>query len=573
MSLVDKYLNINNDITLYNRLGLDNLNLNQYSLFYKEYSIKPYTVIDKTMQILINYIDNYYNKINLIGAEINYYIQHINILVNQKFSKIIVELNIDHIISMIDYCDNQKTNYKHYREEYYKYIFNKIINGKYTPANYKISCHLNQLINDNWNKIKFNNIIELSQSLNLIKFFGQNINIFSIIIDNKFDDKNNIIKLLDYIINNFVTNDENSNYDFNNDENIKFNFRFIIDNLKSNGFLLFEEYFIQLKQRYKQNININLLKKDKKLINYFMYIVSQKDSNSVNRIVNEILIKIKDYLHDLEDSYNNTIAYQQIIIKQESNKYKNIDLSSFNRKNSSFNIFKYSTMSQKIINKFKLNNKIEPYFDIYKSYYNSKYNDREVEFDILQSTLIIKMTFLEKNYFIDLAVIQYIVLDIIYNSHDGINILDISNQTDIEIVNLENTINSLLKIKIIKSLEGASLDSIKFFINKEFTFDKEKISISSLVINENNKNNENVKEFLHDRIIIVLSNLYDYVKKNKFFVKDVLINDLQYKIPFKIDMNHIDQAVEIAIKKEHIKQIDVPNINNESSQIMYQYIE
>jgi hypothetical protein len=310
--------------------------------------------------------------------------------------------------------------------------------------------------------------------------------------------------------------------------------------------------------------------------------VSKKDSNSVNRKVNEILLRIRDYIYDLEDSYNNNIGYQKITVKQESDKYKSLDLSYYNRSNTTFNIFKYSNSNSNSnpVSEFNLNLKIEPYFDIYKKYYNSRYPDRETEFDPFQSTMIVKMKFMEKNYYIHMALIQYIVLDIIYNSNQEINTLKISEKSGIKIEYLQETINSLLQIKIIKRTNAKSIEDLKFCINYDFTYDNNKISISALVIREDsstsNTSNKKKEEYMHDRNTIILSNLYDYIKKNKTFVKDILITELAYKIPFKISHQQIDDAIKILIDKEHIAEITLPNpynSNMEDSQQLYKLVE
>ena len=180
--------------------------------------------------------------------------------------------------------------------------------------------------------------------------------------------------------------------------------------------------------------------------------VSQKDSNTTNRKVNELLIGMKNYIEDIEESYYNNIAYRKITMRQESEKYKSIDLSSYNRENSTFVIFKYSNSAQSGINGFTLCHQIEPYFDIYKSYYNSRYPDREIEFDPIKSTLIVKMVFNSKSYYVHLVLIQYIVMDKLFGvkENEGLGIREISTQTGMGVKNLQQTINSLLHIKLIK---------------------------------------------------------------------------------------------------------------------------
>jgi hypothetical protein len=602
MSIIDRYLNFNNNVESLNNLGIEvNSGILVYNKYYKKLISNPNSVKDYVREQLQLYVNKKYSIINVIGADINYFLEHINLFIKKKFRDLIDEININHIISMLDYCGKDNKNYLDFRNEYYKIVYDNIICGLYKPNGYNEKKKLEDIINDNWSKINFDNLIEFTKTLNKINFLGQNVDDYIKIISDKFDSSENIIKLIDYInkvffedmkfTNNNSSNSANSNDSDNSDnfdsdnldnanwvkESSKYNFRFVVDNLKSNGYLMFEEFNKQIKTKYKKQQTKESIIKDKKLINYFIYIVSKKDSNSVNRQVNEILLKIRDYIYDVEDNFNNNIGYQKITVKQESDKYKSVDLSSYNRSNASFNIFKYSNGYSNPIPQLNISNKIEPYFDIYKAYYNSRYPDREIEFDPFQSTLIVKMNFLEKNYYIHMALIQYIVLDIIYNSQDEINSIKISEKSGIKLEYLQETINSLLQIKIIKRTNGKSIEDLKFYINYNFAHDNNKISISSLVINQDKSSkNEKIKEFLHDRNIIVLSNMYDYIKKNRTFTKDVLITELAYKIPFKINHEQIDESIKTLLEKEHITQITLPNpynSNSQDTQQIYKFVE
>jgi hypothetical protein len=511
--------------------------------------------------------------INIENADINYYIENINIKSKIKFKQVIKEIDTDHLISMMDYKDKKiDSYYKYFQSEYYKYFNLKIINGIYNLVK-NPTYHLHEQINDSWSNINFENIINFTHTLNRMKYFGQSVELFQFIIETKFDSKENIKKLIDYIYTNFVEESDNtdntdntsslddySEEDDNKDK--KFNFRFVIENLKSNGFSLFEDYFIQIKSRYKQQINIDHLKKDKKLIYYFIRIVSNKDANSVNRYVNDMLIRIRDYIYDLEDSYSNNNAYSKIRLEKTSEKYADLDLTQLKRENYNFLIFKYC-FADEIVSKFKPTLKLEPYLDIFRAYYKSRYPDRDYLIDIIKSTLVCKIK-LDKIYYIHLALIQYIVFDIIIKSEsDGIGIMDISTQTDIPITCLQETINSLIKIKLVARTSDSTLENIKLIQNKSFTYEKNKISIALMIIKEKSGESvENVREFMFDKSMIVLCNIIDYVKKNKYFYEDTIVESIKYKIPFSINPEILKKAIEEALKKEMIKKIDIPPANS-----------
>jgi hypothetical protein len=413
-----------------------------------------------------------------------------------------------------------------------------------------------------------------------MKYYEQNINAFKNIYQEKFNSKENIKKLSTYITTNFVEENDNKFNEEDDDNNFggekRFNFRFVIDNLKSNGFELFEEYREQIMGRYVNVINREQLLKDKKLIFYFMRIISEKESSTVNRVVNEMLIKIRDYLYDIEDSYNANQDYQRIKIDLQSEKYRDFDLSSLRRDKHNFAILKYlfgdDTNLKSNFDNYKLNKNIEPYFDIFRAYYSNRYPDRKISFDMIKSSITVELSY-DKTYYIHMSMIQYIILDIVMNNPNGLTIGEIHKFTGIPIGNLKEPINSLLKIKLIGKTSGTSIDTVKIIENPNFNYEKNKISIYSLVQTDKSdtKSDNKPREFLHDRNIIVYANLIDWVKKNKFFYKDTIIESIKYKIPFGITNDQLDYAISQGLKDDIIKEISVNK--TEYSDHMYQYVE
>lgn len=589
MSLANRYLNLQVNNTLLSRLGIDQssqLSLTNYNECFMNYLNNKENVNNFIQSHIKNYIDKNYSTINVIDADINYYIEKINLLVEKKFKNIINEIGIDHIITMCDYFNKSSNTtinqYKYSRNEYYKIVYNNILCGRYKIFSKTEKKTLIELVDEDWDKIKFENIIYFSNTLNKIKFLGQDVSEYMNLFTNKFDNPDNLIKLINYVSNKLQYNMETKSTNELSSYNIeiseeepdnfekestmsksKYNFRFVIDNLKSNGYLLFEEFNKNIKNKYKKPQTIQTIKTDKRIIGYYMYLVSQKESDTTNRKVNEILIRMKNYLEDLEESYYNNICYRKITVKQESEKYKSVDLSSYNRENSTFTIFKYSnqsqiqTSTQTNITGFNLDSQIEPYFDIYKSYYYSRYPDRELEFDPFQSTMIVKMVFGAKPYYVHLALIQYIVMDKLFNSGtDGLGIKEIAEKINIPIKNLQETINSLLHIKLIKrSTNACSVLDMKLFINYDFIHENNKLSISSLVQQKEKdiSNNEDKREFLNDRNTIVMSNMYDYIKKNKTFTLDTIYNVMsKNKIPFQIELEQVMAGIKVMLEKEDI---------------------
>ena len=170
-----------------------------------------------------------------------------------------------------------------------------------------------------------------------------------------------------------------------------------------------------------------------------------------------------------------------------------------------------------------------------------------------------------------MTLIHYIVLDLIMKNESGILASLLSNNLDISLSKLTETFNSLLKIKIIKR-DNNSTD-IKFLLNNNFSYEKNKISISELVkIKTDDKAKAAEREFVHDRNMIVLCNLINFAKKNKYFTSDTIITDLSYKVPFKLNDEYINKAIEKALSDEYIKEIKIPK-GNDSYDIMYNYCD
>jgi hypothetical protein len=567
MGVISRYIDINNTkqvIGVLRNLGIQNAeNLENYRDYYEKSEEETISFInDKLNKFIISNLESINNE----QYDINYCIEQINKFLNKKFYDILKILCINSLVCKNENYNNSKNGfYFLIKNKFYNEVYNKILKAEFKLANIKQSKMLIDIINDNWSNINFDNIVGLSQSLKKIKTNNTNIEEYIKIYEEKFDNKANIIKLINYITEKLINNDRK-----NKEES--YNICQIVDMIKSNGFLLFEEYHKSIIEKYKNSVSIDELSEEKMLNIYFRHIISSKESNNVNRYANEKILIIRKYLDDLWDNYHNNINYKKITVKQVSEKYKNLDLSNYNRNNTSFNIFRYSHINKTTIQNYILNDKISPYFDIYKSYYDSRYPDREIEFDILKSTTIVKATFLEKTYYIHMAIIQYLVMESLFNNIDGQTIIEISKSTGISPQHLQDTINSLLKIKLIKhdnNKNNKNIEDIIFTINYGFEYDKNKISISSMILK--NEESEEKKQFLHDRDTIVLANLYDYIKKNKYCLEDILLTELQYKIPFKLTLEHIQKAIKTAISKEHIKAIET-QINGDHIQIMYQLV-
>ncbi len=172
MSLVERYLSISN-INLLDILGQELFdNITTYQKNFVLYQNNPGELKTQLVEKLHKYIDNIFELLNIDNVDINYYLEHIELNSKTKFNKITRQLQIDNVISMMDYGFKEKNYYKYFRNEYFKYFNTKIINGQYK------SKILSELISENWSSITFDNLLNFTSVLNRMKYYQQNIETF-----------------------------------------------------------------------------------------------------------------------------------------------------------------------------------------------------------------------------------------------------------------------------------------------------------------------------------------------------------------------------------------------------------
>lgn len=555
----------------------------------------------KVYELLKEKIDTYitklYEQINAKSVDINYYLKTLKFLHDKKFSQILEELEISHLIKMFDYSNYDfkfGNTFNKLSDEYFKMFSEKILFGKYGNEN----LNLYEMISNKWQQIDFLTMVKFTNLLSKMKFYKIDVSKYEQVLSEKFNQEENIVKLLNFTIKRYLTYETAHILDVNDEEIIsKYELEFIIGCMKSSGFSYFEKYYLDMLVRHKNLLtsSIGLISKDIKLINNFINILVRQESNNVNRYVNDILIRARNYLYDLEESFYNNTIFKKIKICAESEKYKTIDLTNYSRDKCNFQILKYNYNLEKenilastdslsltttdlgdeenfVIQTNELADSLRTYLDMYDAFYRVRYPDRIIEYDLNKSSTIVKMIFSGETYFIHMALIQYLILEKIYSSSSGITVQSIQESVGIPLNKLSETFNSLLKIKIVKRTPNDTNPSeIKFLLNKDFTFESKKISIVELIKQE--KIIQEVKrEFMHDRNMIVLANLVNYAKKNTFFTRDTIEEQLGYKIPFKLSAEYIDVAIERALKDEYIKKREIA-IDSSSSDIIYEYYD
>jgi hypothetical protein len=532
-SSVDRYLNLKTDLLVRLFKDMDETikldPLIEYQLLYKQYEKDPETVKTFVKKRIEENFTVMTKKIFIEKADINYIIGKVYFYEDIKFRDKLKNISVDTLIIMMDYNLDNQENYNNVKKYYYTLLYG-IIN-----------CNIYEYLVNQMDKITIDNFVKLTKILTKISYNNINIDSYKNFINDKFDDIELVKKLINFIKENIIDikdNDiEDNKYQNFTDLIHKYDIRFIIDNMKSNAYLLFEEYYKYVKAKYINykgpimTFPIRELKNDIKLVKYFMFLISTKDKTNINRYVNEILLRIKSYLYDIEDSYNNNYSYYKIKIIGSSEKYKNANLALYKRDISTFQIIKYNFAPDNFLTSSHISDTLKPYIDMYKSFYSSRYPDRDFEVDFIKSNLITKITCLSKDYYIHLALIQYVVLDMIVNGvANGVLAKEISATLNIKLSLLNEAFNSLLKIKIIMRNSES-----RFVFNNEFTYDKSKISIFGLIKKYDDEDSAKSaeREFMHDRSIILLCNLVNYAKRNEPFTIDFVNEKFSTLVPFK----------------------------------------
>lgn len=568
-NIMKSYIETQTDTVFLEKLGIE---LHQNVRMYPELYISSITDnIDEYLHTqIIQYIKNCFSRLDTSSTEINYYISYITSCVANNFHNVCTSLKMEHLVKLTFDSSSSKniSKWKNiYWEEFFDYLTNQMC---FTND----SVNFQTLVTQGWGYMSFDNKINFLTILSKMEYRHYDVSQYDSMISDSFDGINLLDKLFEHILNMFAPPDVS----FNPNTVFKKSFSaitFTIGKMKSNGYLLFEKYYGYLQDKYLRVQKRETVLIDKQILNYFISVISKKPSDNVNKQVNQMLFTISSVIRDYMESLESTEGFRQVQIRKASKKYIDFDLDNFQRDNAFYITHGYSfdanTQAQYV--DFESNADLGPYIDIYKVFYESKYPDRKISFNPFRSTLVVRMSFLDIEYLVHLALIQYIVLDCIMKADHYLTIEELSNVTKFQKIDIVMTVNSLVKSKLIKRSADDDIENVVFCPNNEFSNDNTKISISSHVFNLHVDSNANTKvkksqdKFMFSREQILTSNIYDYVKKNKTFYLDTMMVDLQYKVPFNYTIKTVENILEKMLKEEHIEKQNVST--NETEQIMY----
>jgi hypothetical protein len=502
----------------------------EYNMVYNEH-LKDKTYIDNYLKkIFENYQYENSKKIFIPNADINYIIEMILHIENKYFNKVLETLNIDAISNILSYGDN--SNYLKYKKMYLEIMYKNIFENE--------NKNLLLLLDKYWDNLKFQNLVDFT--IILIKLNDNNIDMerFNSYISSKLNVPETLKKII-IIFREMYDVDKNS-------KTLYLKMKYIINNLMTDGLLLFQEFEKDIiNYNTKNQFNLKKCEIDIGIITMFINIIQNKDKTASSRNVNEILLRIKSFLTDIKNNCLDNDAYAKINIVAQSNKYKDLDVKTINRKKCIFKILKYNVCTDNsATDNCVFPDEIQMYIDIYKSYFNSRYPDRILSFNLFSSPMVIKFKINSEIYHIHLSIMQFILLDIINKNKNGIDVFKIASMINVKLKQLESVFNSLLKIRLIKRT-----NDYVFYPNNDFNYTNKKISIFNLV-NTNIDNDKIERQFVHDKNLILQCNVVNFAKKNREFTLDTLNKHLSKVIPFTIDETTLTKCLEKCINDNYL---------------------
>jgi len=503
----------------------------EYNMVYNE-SLKDKTYVENYLKKKFeNYQYENSKKIFIPNADINYIIEMILHIENKYFNKVLETLNIDTISNISSYGRN--SNYLKYKKMYLEIMYKNIFENENL---------LLLLLDKHWDNLKFQNLINFTILLITLNDNNVDIERFNSYISSKLNIPDTLKKIIIIFREMYDTD--------NNSKTLYLKMKYIINNLMTDGLLLFQEFEKDIiNYSIKNQLNLRKCEIDIGLITMFINIIQNKDKTASSRNVNEILLRIKSFLTDIKNNCLDNDAYTKINIAVQTDKYKDLDVKTIDRKKCIFKIFKYSVCTDNsVTDNCVFSNEIQMYIDIYKSYFNSRYPDRVLSFNLFSSPMIIKFKINSEIYHIHMSIMQFILLDIINKNKNGIDVFKIASMINVKLKHLENVFNSLLKIRLIKRT-----NDYVFYPNNDFNYTDKKISIFNLVNTNVNIDNDKVEhQFVHDKNLILQCNVVNFAKKNREFTLDTLNKHLSKVIPFTIDDTTLTKCLEKCINDNYL---------------------
>lgn len=459
--------------------------------------------------------------------------------------------NLKFLLSYIDYSyknkDGKKSDYSFVILVKNYVGYNIIINSKYNKDNKEYYLHelfINE-IEQNFNtetilqifKIydfynKFSYVVKNQKDKNGMDYFNlesKNLN-FSEDTKNKF-----ITRVIEILNKKILDLTKNSNTSIEqNERDIKYIRNLInISPEFSNSNIFMVLYKRALTERLRQESNPDIESELLKSLN------PQSDI--------DLYIKMKNQINDIKLSKQHNTIYRKITVGHCSEKYKDIDISKFNRENCNIKVCRSYDWDY-VDNEFENYNipiNLSIYLDIFNAYHKDRFNERQLGWMYDECFGVVGFN-TDKPYNVRMNLLQ---LAVFYSLNESPkSALELSNNLKINLQKLGIVLNSLLLSKIIHRSYGSSDNpNIIFNVNEEFSYNENDLSIVS-IYNKIKKMSE-TKDIKPDDTInlpsetVLRAKILANIISERIIDKDKLIDNINNYFKINIPSRYLDNVI------------------------------
>lgn len=491
--------------------------------FYTEISLQIQAT-DFTLDGFIKLYQQYYSSALLLGQYLVYFDKNVFVNDNNKYSHI-----------------NLVRNYS-----FYKNVINQKYNGLYL---YEVLTKLVEI-----NTTEIDTIIKLCKMYtfyiklgfiakeNKDKLFNNDINkLFLITLGSNQE----FVKKLTYYIHQNIVNNNTDTY-----PNIK-----EIVTIITKYFLekdMFNMYYEKYLESRLLNPNCNF-ESETSFIHSF-----QRPTD--NKIIQNMLYKIED----LKNYKLEVEAYNKINVEIGSDKFKNVKKID-HRKVHAYLFRHYAwTPSQEETNINYHTSKIpeiDAYIEIYKKFYNMKYPNREVVWKFNHGTAIVKLTFNDIEYLLQVTTPQMLLLMQFVNNKK-LTAQQLATNLNVPLKVLGEILNTFIRIGILtrditKDPKDSTMD---FYINPNFK--NGETNLSFITTPDLNKTDETeiADKFAIGRENITQAAIVRCVKHNKNMTQQNVFDKIKTQLPFQLTDQLFSQCMSKCVSEDYIvKSNDVYN--------------
>lgn len=168
---------------------------------------------------------------------------------------------------------------------------------------------------------------------------------------------------------------------------------------------------------------------------------------------------------------------------------------------------------------------------ISERYYNKRYRDRKMEWALDYGLAINTINIGDVEYTFQVTTPQLLVM-MLFNGNEKLSGSEISKKLNMPLSTVGKILNGFIKLKLFKREDGDSSDtSLKFFVNPEFKFPTNKISLVALMNGPTNK--EVQKQLAIGRFNILQARVVKVMKQKKEMNRDELFEECKKDLPFE----------------------------------------